>query len=111
MNRSDTYYIKKGRKYIPTERYTIDGVQEGLWLVCKKPHSTEHREMLHAVKVHDINNVGRFCDFYKAHHEQIKSFISKNYEKFHEEKKASGGYFSMSDLADIIIKSLSEIDE
>ena len=42
---TETYYIKKGRKYIPFDRINIDGVGEGLWLVTKQPYSKEHNNV------------------------------------------------------------------
>ena len=111
MERNNTHYIKKGRKYIPVETYNIDGFGEGLYLITKKPHSTGYTNILYAVKTHDIQNVGKFSDFYVAHHDKICTELYKNYKKFMENLKKDDKSFSISDLTDVVIKTLSEIKD
>lgn len=105
MERSKTYYKKVGRKYIPIDRYNLDGISEGLWLVTKDEYSEAHSNVLYAVKTHDLQNVGRFADFYKAHKREIQKMVEEEYEKFCTPNKL----FSISDLTDCIIAGLSKI--
>jgi len=110
MDRNNTYYIKKGRKYIPKENYDINGFSEGLWLITKQPNSTGYNNVLYAVKTHDIQNVGKFADFYKAHKEELQNLVSKEYENFFNKKREENEAFSISDLTDCIISALSKIE-
>jgi len=107
MERNNTIYIKKGRKYIPKETYDLHGFSEGLWLLIKNPSSEEYKNMLYPIKVHDIQNVGKFSDFYKAHYDVITKRLCENYEKF--TKNNNGKSFNISDLTNVVIKTLSEI--
>ena len=109
MERSNTYYKKVGRKYVPIETYNIDGFDEGLWLITKKPYSVGYSNVLYTVKTHDIQNVGKFADFYNAHHDEICKKLGENYNKFMDTLKESKKSFSISDLTDVVIKTLSEI--
>jgi len=104
-----TYYKKKGRKYIPVESYDINGFSEGLWLITKQPYSESYTNVLYAVKTHDIENVGKFADFYKAHKEELQNLVSKEYENFFNKKREKGQSFSISDLTDCIIAALSKV--
>lgn len=108
--RNNTHFIKKGRKYIPIETYDITGFNEGLWLITNKPNSTGYTNTLYAVKTHDIQNIGRFSDFYVAYHDKICSKLHKNYDNFIKNLKKDNKSFSISDLTDVVIKTLSEIE-
>ena len=111
MERNNTYYIKKGRKYIPKESYDISGFSEGLWLITNKPHSTGYTNTLYAVKTHDIQNIGKFSDFYVAYHDTISTELQKNYTIFMDKLRTENKSFSISDLTDVVIKTLSEIKD
>lgn len=106
---TETYYIKKGRKYIPFDRVNIDGVGEGLWLVTKQPYSKEHNNVLYAVKTHDIQNVAKFADFYKAHKDKLQKLVAEEYENFFKKKDEENKTFSISELTDCIIAAMSKI--
>lgn len=106
---SETYYIKRGKKYVPFNRLDITGVSEGLWLVTKEPGSTGYTNVLYAVKTHDLQNVGKFADFYKAHKKEIQKLVSEEYENFFKRKREGDKSFSISELTDCIIAGLSKI--
>jgi hypothetical protein len=106
MERSETYYKKVGRRYIPIDKYNLDGISEGLWLVTKDKYSEAHSNVLYAVKTHDLQNVGRFADFYKAHKREIQEMVKEEYERFFS---TPNKIFSISDLTDCIIAGLSKI--
>lgn len=106
---SERYYIKKGRKYIPFDRLNIDGVGEGLWLVVKNKNSRSFSNVLYAVKTHDLQNVGKFADFYKAHKEELQKMVGEEYENFFKKKREANEGFSISELTDCIIAGLSKI--
>lgn len=105
----ETYYIKKGRKYERIDRLNIDGFGEGLWLITHHPYSKQTQNMLYAVKTHSIQDVGKFADFYKAHNTEIKEKLSKNYDVFINKIREENKSFSIQDLTDVVIKTLSEI--
>lgn len=109
MERSQKYYVKKGRRYVEKQSYDLMGFGEGLWLITKKPYSTQTQNILYAVKTHDIQNVGRFSDFYNAHRCEINEKLRKNYDAFMEKLGTENKGFSVSDLTDVVIKTLSEI--
>jgi len=109
MNRNNTFYKKVGRKYIPIETYDINGFGEGLWLITKQPSSTGYTNTLYAVKTHDIQNVGKFSDFYNAHKERLTKLVSEEYDNFFKKKKENNETFSISDLSNCIISALSKI--
>ena len=107
---TETYYIKKGRRYIPFHRLDINGVGEGLWLVVKNKNSKSFTNLLYTVKTHDLQNVGKFADFYKAHKEEIQKMVSQEYENFFKKKREANEGFSISELTDCIIAGLSKIE-
>lgn len=109
MDRNETYYIKKGKRYERIDRFNMDGFGEGLWLITHHPHSKQTQNMLYAVKTHSIQDVGKFSDFYKAHNTEIREKLSKNYEFFVENLKKDNKSFSIQDLTNVVIKTLSEI--
>lgn len=111
MERNNTYYIKKGRKYIPRESYDINGFSEGLWLITKQPYSTSYTNILYAVKTHNIQNVGKFADFYQAHKEKLQKMVSEEYENFFKKKREANEAFSISELTNCIISALSKIED
>jgi hypothetical protein len=106
--RNNTFYKKEGRKYIPIETYDIDGFGEGLYLITKSPSSKEIKNVLYAVKTHDLQNVGKFSDFYKANREKLMEMVKLEYERFFSEGNKS---FSIADLADCIIAGMSKIED
>lgn len=107
MIKTETFYRKEGRKYIPIHRCDINGVSEGLWLVIKNKYSEEYSNLLCAVKTHDIQNVGKFADFYKAYKEEIENMVKEQYYLFFSEE---GKTFSINDLTKCIIAGLSKIN-
>ena len=106
---TNTYYIKKGRKYIPFDRINIDGVGEGLWLVTKQTYSTSYNNVLYAVKTHNIQDVAKFADFYKAHKEELQKLVAEEYENFFKLKREQDQGFSISELTDCLIAAMSKI--
>ena len=80
-NNNNTYYKKVGRKYVPVQYYDVEGLQEGLWLIYKNKYSKGMINMLYPILTHELQNVGKFCDFYKAHKEKIQEMVAKEYEE------------------------------
>ena len=110
-NNNNTYYKKVGRKYVPVQYYDVEGLQEGLWLIYKNKYSKGMSNMLYPILTHELQNVGRFCDFYKTHKEKIQEMVTKEYENFFQKKREVNEAFSISDLTDCIIAGLSKIDD
>ena len=110
-NNNNTYYKKIGRKYIPVQYYDVEGLQEGLWLIYKNKYSKGMSNMLYPILTHELQNVGRFCDFYKTHKEKIQEMVTKEYENFFQKKREANEAFSISDLTDCIIAGLSKIKD
>ena len=110
-NNNNTYYKKVGRKYVPVQYYDVEGLQEGLWLIYKNKYSRGMSNMLYPILTHELQNVGRFCDFYKAHKEKIQEMVTKEYENFFQKKREANEAFSISDLTDCIIAGLSKIKD
>lgn len=110
-NNNNTYYKKVGRKYIPVNYYEPEGLSEGLWLITKNKYSKQYNSMLFPILVHELQNVGKFCDFYKTHKEKIQKMVTKEYENFFQKKKEANETFSISDLTDCIIAGLSKIKD
>lgn len=108
-NNNNTYYKKIGRKYIPVNYYEPEGLSEGLWLIVKNKYSKEYRNMLFPVLTHELQNVGKFCDFYKAYKEEMQKVVMKEYEDFFKKKREEDQPFSISELTDCIIAGLSKI--
>lgn len=110
-NNNNTYYRKIGRKYVPVQYYDVEGLQEGLWLIYKNKYSRGMSNMLYPILTHELQNVGRFCDFYKTHKEKIQEMVTKEYENFFQKKREANEAFSISDLTDCIIAGLSKIKD
>ena len=110
-NNNNTYYKKVGRKYVPMQYYDVEGLQEGLWLIYKNKYSKGMSNMLYPILTHELQNVGRFCDFYKTHKEKIQEMVTKEYENFFQKKREANEAFSISDLTDCIIAGLSKIKD
>ena len=110
-NNNNTYYKKVGRKYVPVQYYDVEGLQEGLWLIYKNKYSKGMSNMLYPILTHELQNVGRFCDFYKTHKEKIQEMVTKEYENFFQKKREANEAFSISDLTDCIIAGLSKIGD
>ena len=110
-NNNNTYYKKVGRKYVPVQYYDVEGLQEGLWLIYKNKYSKGMSNMLYPILTHELQNVGRFCDFYKTHKEKIQEMVTKEYENFFQKKRKANEAFSISDLTDCIIAGLSKIKD
>jgi hypothetical protein len=110
-NNNNTYYKKVGRKYVPVQYYDVEGLQEGLWLIYKNKYSKGMSNMLYPILTHELQNVGKFCDFYKTHKEKIQEMVTKEYENFFQKKREANEAFSISDLTDCIIAGLSKIKD
>ena len=110
-NNNNTYYKKVGRKYVPVQYYDVEGLQEGLWLIYKNKYSKGMSNMLYPILTHELQNVGRFCDFYTTHKEKIQEMVTKEYENFFQKKREANEAFSISDLTDCIIAGLSKIKD
>ena len=110
-NNNNTYYKKVGRKYVPVQYYDVEGLQEGLWLIYKNKYSKGMSNMLYPILTHELQNVGKFCDFYKSHKEKIQYMVTKEYENFFQKKREANEAFSISDLTDCIIAGLSKIKD
>lgn len=108
-NNNNTYYKKIGRKYVPVQYYDVEGLQEGLWLIYKNKYSKGMSNMLYPILTHELQNVGKFCDFYKAYKEEIQKVVMKEYEDFFKKKQEENQAFSISELTDCIIAGLSKI--
>jgi len=104
---NNTYYKKEGRKYIPVNYYEPEGLPEGLWLITKNEYSKEYENMLIPVLTHELQNLGKFCDFYKNYRKDIQKMVSKEYENFFNKNKT----FTISDLTKCIIAGLSKIKD
>ena len=47
----NTYYVKKGNKYIPVGIYSLNNdLPDGIWLVHRKPGSTSYHSILSRIK-------------------------------------------------------------
>lgn len=106
MRETTTLYKKVGKRYVKQDDYLDEkGLPEGLYLFYKNGNSIEPNammNMLHYAKVHDIQNVGRFCDLFVAHENKISNFIAKVLVKRRHN-------LSVSDLTNEIINELSKI--
>lgn len=103
-------YKKQGRRYIKVDRFEDTGLPEGLYLFYKPNYKGEHSammNMLHYAKVHQIENVGKFCDFWVKHEEVLNKEISKNINEWIKENKS----YSINDLIILVCKTLSNIKE
>lgn len=107
MRETTTLYRKVGKRYVKHDDYLDDkGLPEGLYLVYKTRNSIEPNAMmsiLHYAKVHDIQNVGKFCDLFVAHEDKISNAIAKILVK-------KDYNLSVSDLTNEIINELSKIE-
>lgn len=99
------YYEKIGRKYVPIKKFDLNGFAPGLYLIIENKDYRETLNMLHCVKVHDIQNVGKFADFYANYKEQLGKLIIEEYQRFFKENKE----FSINDLKDLIISAMSKL--
>lgn len=96
MRKTTTLYKKVGKRYIKHDDYLDDvGLPQGLYLFYKNGNAM--MSMMHYAKVHDIQNVGRFCDLYVAHYDKINEAVRK-------------ATYDNHDLTMKIISELSNID-
>jgi len=106
-----TLYEKVGKRYRKVNDYYEDrGLPEGLYLFYKPDYKGEHRammSMLHYAKVHQIEDVGRFCDLWVKHEDVLIKEISEGIDAWVKEKKQ----YSIHDLAMIVCKTLSNIKQ
>lgn len=101
MRETTTLYRKVGKRYVKHDDYLDDkGLPEGLYLIYKNGKAMMY--MLDYAKVHDIQNVGRFCDLFVGHEKNINDAVEKVIRK---------GEFSISDLTKQIISELSNIEQ
>jgi len=106
MRETTTLYRKVGKRYIKHDDYINEkGLPQGLYLFYKPNSLGENSammSMLHYAKVHDIQNVGKFCDLIVGHQSKLREAIRKTLEK-------QGG-FSVNDLTNEILAEISKID-
>ena len=102
-------YKKVGKRYVVYNNYFDEtGLPEGLYLLYKYNHNGGHSammNMLHYAKVHDIKNVGKFCDMWVAYEEVLNKAIREGIDNWVKEK----GNYSTNELSIIVCKALSEI--
>ena len=104
-----TLYKKVGRRYVKHDDYlTETGLPVGLYLFYKENYKGEHSammNMLHYAKVHDIKNVGKFCDIWAANEDVLNTKIREGIDNWMKEK----GNYTTNELSIIVCKALSEI--
>jgi len=100
----EVYYIKKGRKYIPFDKYQIDGVGEGLWLIWKEQHSKVMKNASYYAQVHEIKNLGRWADLCANFESELASKATKEIERLAQEK----GQWSVRDIVDALLKTVAD---
>ena len=100
----NTYYKKKGRKYIPVEYWEPEGYPEGLWLLYKSPGSNTAMQLLHYAKVYDITNLGKWADLWVNFGDKLTAKIGKAIEEFIEKE----GRYSIQDLSSIVLKVIAD---
>ena len=98
-----TYYKKVGRKYVPVQYFEPEGYPEGLWLFYHKPGAKTVTNALYYTKVHDIQNLGTFCDLQVNFGEELQNKISVAIDEWIKEK----GSYSIADLTTIVLTVLS----
>lgn len=99
-----TYYKKVGRKYVPVQYFEPEGYPEGLWLFYSKPGVHSVTQMLYYTKVHDIQNLGKFCDLKVNFEDELQNKIGKEIDTWIKDKKQ----YSIADLTNIVLKVLSD---
>lgn len=107
-SRNETYYKKIGKKYVPFDRFDVEGLSEGLWAIYKNPYSKEYRNLIYPVLTHRIKDAGKFSDFYKKHKDVLNEMVREKFENFLNDKDKS---FTRGDLVDCIIAGMAEIDD
>ena len=80
-----TLYEKVGKRYkVYNEYFNEKGLPCGLYLFYKPNDLGEHKamkSMIHYAKVHDIKNVGKFCDLLAGHEDNVAEAIRKTLQK------------------------------
>ncbi len=101
-----TLYRKIGKRYIKQDDYLNEkGLPCGLYLFYKPSYKGEHlamMNMIHYAKVHDIKDISSFCDIF------VK-YESKILEKLQIEIDIFKNSYTVSDLAMIMLKIMSEL--
>lgn len=96
-------YKKVGKRYVKHDDYRDEkGLPCGLYLFYKPNHKGEHTAMMnmvHYAKVHEIQNVAKFCDLYVAHADKIADALSEALKE----------PLSIEDLVKTILAKLSEV--
>ena len=106
--KNSVLYKKVGRRYVEFDSYYDDrGLNEGLWLITKNRYSRGCTNMLYPMLTHQLTNVGKFADYYKAHEEKL---IKKIIEEMENTIVLEKGY-SVSDLAHCVIAAISKIED
>lgn len=103
---SKVYYKKEGNKYVPIEFYDVEGLPEGLYLLYKNTYSRGVVNTLYYTRVHEIKNVGKWCDLVRSYPDLPNIFI-KNLEEFKKNQPNS----SVVDTINVLFKSLADYDE
>ena len=102
-----TLYKKVGKRYVKFDDFREDrGLPCGLYLFYKPNSRGEHQammNMIHYAKVHEIQNVAKFCDLYVAHSDKIADALR---DCLMNEKQ-----LSTYDLVNEILSKLSKIEQ
>lgn len=104
---NNTLYKKEGRKYVPVSYYDVTGYPPGLYLLYSPDYKGEHTammNMLHYAKVHDIKNVGKFCDLIVSQ-DVLQEKLYKELEEF---SKANNGMYSRQDMLNCLFKLIAD---
>jgi len=102
-----TLYKKIGRRYVKHDDFLDPkGLPQGLYLFYKPNYLGEHSammSMLHYAKVHDVQEVGKFCDLIVGHEKKLDEAI----RTFLENRKEVG--FSVNDLTLEILAIITKL--
>lgn len=101
----NTYYIKKGRKYIPVGGHSLpfDNIADGIWVVQSKPDSRSYTSILYRMH-HDFN---KFYDlnFYAEQVEMTEVLVGVIREMVDKEEFVIYNH-SIYDVADKMSKAM-----
>ncbi len=104
---NNTLYKKVGRKYVPVNYYDVTGYPPGLYLLYQPDYKGEHTammNMLHYAKVHDIKNVGKFCDLITS----ADVLQEKLYKAVDDFAKNNNNSYSRQDIVNILLKLIAD---
>lgn len=103
------YYKKIGKRYIPIEHYDTEGLPEGLYLFFNPDRNNKCSSMMNMgfyTKVHQIQNVGRFCDLVvQINKEELSHKIVQEVESF---RKNNNDRIAIQDMINCMLKVISD---